>query len=78
MSRFKVGDRVEIITETGYSKPYLQKGQRGTITAVGQGCYVKMDEQVQHEEPWYLGFTEIKPVEAAGSVRAHVTPTTCP
>jgi hypothetical protein len=64
MNRLEVGDRVEITVETGYSKPYLQRGQQGTVTAVGQGCYVKMDGQVQHEEPWYLGFTEIRLVEA--------------
>lgn len=59
----EIGDRVEIVVETGYSKPYLQKGQRGTVEVVGVGSvgyYVKMDGQVQGEDPWYLGHVEIR------------------
>ena len=55
------GDRVEALT-TDYDTWYMSPGHYGTVTSVGQGYYVLMDDD-EDEHPWWFGFGEVRKVE---------------
>jgi hypothetical protein len=57
----EIGNRVEALT-TDYETWYMCPGHYGTVTAVGNGYYVLMDDDPERK-PWWFGFMEVRKVE---------------